>query len=418
MNSYLKVAARSSVLSRAQVQEVLQELRQFHPHIEFDTNWVETTGDRDLNTSLRTLEKTDFFTKEIDALLLSGKCRLAIHSAKDLPEPLPQGLIVVALTQGLDPSDVIVLRDGDTLFPAAKIGTSSARREQNILALRSDLICVDIRGTILQRLALLDTGIVDGVVMAEAALIRLNLTQRNRIPLPGERAALQGQLAIVALETDVEMKNLFHCLDVRPKTILYIGTDPSHFQRRPQDRVLHYPVIKIVPRPIHEVHFDNRFTHVIFTSKNAVKIFCSYFSNVSQTLIAIGTVTAQHLIAEGLTPHIIAEEETQEGLVKILSQLDWQGAHVFFPRSALSRPVLSQFFTERNIRFETCDLYDTVTYHLEPKPDLSAVDEIVFTSPSTVRAFIEIFGKLPKHKTLQAIGPITKLTLLNAKEIG
>ena len=187
----LAVGARGSPLSRVQFKEVLQELRQFYPGIELRPIFVATKGDKDLKTSLRTLEKTDFFTREIDVLQLGGGCRLSIHSAKDLPEPLPKGLVVAALTKGVDPSDSIVLRNGETLesLPVnAKIGTSSVRREKNILDLRSDLMCVNIRGIIQARLALLDKGAVDGVVIAEAALIRLGLTHRNRIALPGERA--------------------------------------------------------------------------------------------------------------------------------------------------------------------------------------------------------------------------------------
>lgn len=212
------VGARSSPLSRAQVEEVLQELKQYHPLVEFHPIWVHTTGDRDLNTSLKTLEKTDFFTKEIDALQLSGGCRISVHSAKDLPEPLRAGLAIVALTKGVDPSDSLVLRDQETfenLPLGAKIGTSSLRREKNIGDLRPDLVCVDIRGNIQARLALLDQGIVDGVVMAEAALIRMKLTHRTRMPLFGERASLQGQLAVLALENDEEMRQLFCCIDVR-----------------------------------------------------------------------------------------------------------------------------------------------------------------------------------------------------------
>lgn len=214
----LVVGARGSPLARVQIEEVLQELLQFHPDIEFQPVCIDTTGDKDRITSLRTLEKTDFFTKEIDALQLSGGCRISIHSAKDLPDPLPKGLILAALTKGLDPSDSIVLRNGETLksLPVnAKIGTSSERREKNIRDLRNDFVCVDIRGNIQTRLDLLDEGVVDGVVMAEAALIRLKLTHRTRIELPGKRAELQGQLAILALENDEEMLKLFQCIDVR-----------------------------------------------------------------------------------------------------------------------------------------------------------------------------------------------------------
>ncbi len=210
MNFSISVGARSSELSRAQFEEVAAELALYHPHVKLEPFWVETTGDKDQTTSLRTLDKTDFFTREIDALQLAGKVRLSIHSAKDLPDPLPDGLSIAALTRGVDPSDVIVLREL-TLPYGAKIGTSAERRENNVKALRADLQCVDIRGNIQSRLALLDQGIVDGVVMAEAALIRLKLTHRRRIPLPGERAPLQGQLAVLALSGDEEMLELFKC---------------------------------------------------------------------------------------------------------------------------------------------------------------------------------------------------------------
>ena len=214
----IKVGARGSPLSRAQLQEVLLELQAFHPGVAFEPVWVETTGDKDLNTSLRTLEKSNFFTQEIDALQLCGGCRISIHSAKDLPDPLPKGLCLAALTQGVDPSDSLVLREGESLesLPfGAKVGTSSVRREKNICALRTDFVCTDVRGTIHTRLALLNRGVIDALVVAEAALIRLKLTHLNRIPLPGERAALQGQLAVLACEGDEEILTLFSCIDVR-----------------------------------------------------------------------------------------------------------------------------------------------------------------------------------------------------------
>jgi hydroxymethylbilane synthase len=214
----VSVGARSSLLSRAQVQEVLLELRRFHPEAAFKPIWIETTGDLDLKTSLRFLDKTDFFTREIDALLFSQSCRIAVHSAKDVPDPLPQGLVLIALTKGVDPSDSLAFRQSeslDTLPLGAKVGTSSLRRESNVRLLRRDLVCVDIRGSIDSRLAQLDAGMVDALVVAEAALIRLGLTHRSRITLPGSSAPFQGQLAIVAREGDEEMRSLFAPLDCR-----------------------------------------------------------------------------------------------------------------------------------------------------------------------------------------------------------
>lgn len=215
----LRVGARGSRLSRVQVAEVLLELQAVHPHVDFEPVWLETTGDRDLSISLWSLDKTDFFTKEIDQKQLQGEFRIALHSAKDVPEPLASGLRIIALTKGVDSSDVIVLRHQlvqlSHLPFGAKIGTSSLRREQKIKDLRCDLVCADIRGTIDSRLEQLDAGIYDGVVMAEAALIRLGLTDRKRIPLPGECAPLQGQLAVVAHANDEEIAQLFSCIDTR-----------------------------------------------------------------------------------------------------------------------------------------------------------------------------------------------------------
>lgn len=214
----LIAGARRSPLSQAQLREVEFALFKYHQHISFSSLLVDTTGDKDLATSLRELDKTDFFTKEIDSLLLSGACRIAVHSAKDLPHPIPKGIKVVALTSGINPSDSLVLRSGEffeSLPAGAIIATSSERRETVVRQLRSDLVFQDIRGTIGQRLDKLNRHQVDGVVIAEAALIRLNMTYVNRFTLPGDTVKYQGQLAIMAREDDQEMFDLFACLDCR-----------------------------------------------------------------------------------------------------------------------------------------------------------------------------------------------------------
>lgn len=209
------------------------------------------------------------------------------------------------------------------------------------------------------------------------------------------------------------------------KTILYLGTDPVHFesQGRSPGHLIHYPVIKVVPRPVDHPELQasysdlDKYTHFIFTSKNAVKIFFTHHDPAKlkkKTVIAIGEVTAAHLSLQGITPQFTSRIESQEGLVQLLSAMDLRDAYFFMPRSSKSRPVIAQFFQEKGIRFQACDLYDTVTQALSPKPDLKLIDEIVFTSPSTVTAFLEIFGKLPKGKKLTAIGPVTQDALKQA----
>jgi len=214
----LTIGARKSALSQAQVKEVLRELHVFYPQMQPKIILLETQGDLDQKTSLRTLGKTDFFTKEVDQLLLAGHCRIAVHSAKDLPEPLPFGLQIVALTKGLDPSDALVLREGETLetLPSgAVIATSSERREEAVRKLRADFQFIDLRGTIQQRLAKLDAKQADGVVIAEAALQRLDLTHLNRVAVPGSTVPFQGRLAILSRIGDTEMEILFKPLDAK-----------------------------------------------------------------------------------------------------------------------------------------------------------------------------------------------------------
>ncbi|MCK4934449.1 MAG: hydroxymethylbilane synthase, partial [Simkaniaceae bacterium] len=164
------------------------------------------------------LDKTDFFSRDIDKAQIERKCRIAIHSAKDLMDPLPEGLKLIALTTGLDPSDVLVFRSKSHLKALPKgscIGCSSSRRENAVKKLREDLVFKEVRGPIERRLEALEKEEVDGLVVAEAAILRLKLTHLNRIKLPYVAAPLQGQLAVTALENDREMEELFATIDSR-----------------------------------------------------------------------------------------------------------------------------------------------------------------------------------------------------------
>jgi hydroxymethylbilane synthase len=199
------------------MEEIEQALLPFSPPA-FLKVFVDTAGDRDKTSSLRPLEKTNFFTDAIDEALLKGEIDVAVHSAKDLPESLPVGLKIFALTKGLDPRDAIVTREGEsfwTLPQGAIIATSSLHREEMVRKLREDLRFRDLRGTIDERLHLLEIGYADGIVVALAALIRLNLTHLPHLILEEETAPLQGKLAVVGREQDEELETLFRPLDSR-----------------------------------------------------------------------------------------------------------------------------------------------------------------------------------------------------------
>lgn len=406
----LKVGARASPLSRAQVAEVAAALKVLSPEVQLFPIYIDSMGDKDRHTSLRTLEKTDFFTREIDALLLNGECRIAVHSAKDLPESIPKGLMIVALTKGLDPTDALVFRPGEnleTLSPGAWIATSSDRRETAVKALRDDLQFIDLRGTIGERLKKLETREADGVVVAEAALLRLGFHSLNRIKIPGSTTPYQGQLAILARQGDLEMAALFEPFDIRKK-ILHTGLEP--LMETLEWRAFHLPLIKIVPRPPPKI-FVETCTHVIFGSKNAVRIALQHDPSINKLVgIAVGKGTTEVMVQNGFTEVHTAEIAQTEGIVALLDTLDLQGTRILWPHAARSRPVLRDELLKRGIPFEEWIAYDTYPISYTPI-DLSVFEEVFFSSPSTVEAFAALYPKYPTHLKLRGIGAITELSI-------
>ncbi|HEY4255250.1 MAG TPA: uroporphyrinogen-III synthase [Chlamydiales bacterium] len=401
----LSVGARSSPLSRAQFEEVLAELRPYWPRVSFSPMWIETQGDKDKTISLRNLGKTDFFTRELDELLLNRAARLAIHSAKDLPHPLPHGLSVAAFTQGLDARDALVFQDA--LRPNCLVATSSERREEAVRALYPSARFVDVRGPIGERLALLEQGKVDGVVIAEAALIRLKMTTLKRLYLPGTTVEGQGQLAILCRTDDEEMHLLCRCIDARrTKQILYLGLDPARFSCKGD--LHHHPVIQTVPiKTLPQAVYTTHFSHIVFTSPAAVKHWLSLSppSLSSAHVLALGSGTAATLREHGFLS-LVAPEPTQEGMIALLKTLTPQ--NLLWPKSAHARPLLAEYLKENHIPHLALDLYHTVTNKALPAPDVSSLDEIVFTSPSTVKAFLDLYGSFPHGVKLTPIGPVTK----------
>jgi len=195
-------------------------------------------------------------------------------------------------------------------------------------------------------------------------------------------------------------------------TVLYLGSDPERFSAERKEKIIHFPLLEIVPRPLdsppiaHLIEELPSFTHCIFTSKHTVFALRLHIQTL-KNILAIGQSTAAALKKEGITPSWVAKEETQEGIIAHLRLIDWgDDAYVLLPRSSLARSGLENFFILRGIRHQVCDLYDTRPRSVAP-PVLDAIEEIVFTSPSTVHAFRALFPTPPPHKRLTPIGPIT-----------
>jgi len=203
------------------------------------------------------------------------------------------------------------------------------------------------------------------------------------------------------------------------KTILYLGLEvPDDLA---DSNVIHCPLITITPRSMQEPEIAqmftelSAFTHLIFTSKSAVTFFMDYAAarGLENTLkdkciIAVGQKTSAKLHSYGITASHIANNETAEGVIEVLETLDLSHAYLLWPHSSLSRPLLIDWMTSQNIRYRDCILYDTIPIRPAPLPDLELCDEIVFTSSSTVDAFLEAYGRIPQNKKLTCIGPVTE----------
>lgn len=231
MGNKLRIISRQSPLALLQVDEVLRTLP---PNIEHEVIKVTSYGDKHKNVSLMSDSiSPDFFTRELDRALLDGDADIAIHSAKDLPYPLPIGIKVVALTKGGDKSDSLVSKGNVKLaeLPSgSRIGTSSAVRKAELLALRSDIEVVPIRGTIEERIAQVDDGYVDALIVATCALDRLGLSHRAAEKLPFKTHPLQGNLAITVGDKAPDwIIDLFTPFDIRREygKVTLVGFGPG-----------------------------------------------------------------------------------------------------------------------------------------------------------------------------------------------
>ncbi len=226
----LRVVARNSKLSLIQVKEVFDLLE---TPIDFEIIPVYSYGDKHKEISLLDPNlPQDFFTRELDEYIKDDKADIAIHSAKDLPFPLPDYLELIALTEGKTDKDALVSRNNLTLqdLPVnSKIGLSSKIRKENILSVRRDLQIIPLRGTIEERINYIYEGKVDAIVVALCALERLNLLHLVSEVLPFKTHPLQGKLTVVSKKGKPELKKIFYELDERKRygKVWMVGAGPG-----------------------------------------------------------------------------------------------------------------------------------------------------------------------------------------------
>ncbi|MGE8563461.1 MAG: hydroxymethylbilane synthase [Acinetobacter bohemicus] len=210
----LKIATRQSPLALWQAEHIRARLEAMHADLKVELVTFVTQGDKILDTPLAKIGGKGLFVKELEEALLDGRADLAVHSMKDVPMALPEGLTLAVICEREDPLDAFVSNTYNSfaeLPHGAKVGTSSLRRKCQILKQRPDLEIIDLRGNVGTRLSKLDAGLYDAIILASAGLKRLGLADRIRHTLQLEislPAVGQGALGLECRAADQAVLDL------------------------------------------------------------------------------------------------------------------------------------------------------------------------------------------------------------------
>lgn len=215
----LVVGTRSSQLALWQADYVISCLQQRYPGLEIEKRLMTTKGDQILNAPLAKIGGKGLFTKELETAMLAGEIDLAVHSLKDMPVVVPEGLVITAITERADSGDALVsprYNSFEELPQGAKVGTSSLRRKAQLLHARPDLNIQDLRGNVNTRLRKMEEECFDAIILAAAGLKRLGFQDRIRQLLPQTLclpAVGQGALAIETRLADTATREMLAFLN-------------------------------------------------------------------------------------------------------------------------------------------------------------------------------------------------------------
>jgi len=221
----IRIGSRKSQLALVQTYWVQEQLQKHFPDRHFEVETMSTHGDKILDVALSKIGDKGLFTKELELGMLNNEIDLAVHSLKDLPTRLPEGLVLGAVTEREDPADALVVNEKhkdkqiDTLPEGTVIGTSSLRRLAQLRYRFPHLTFKDVRGNLNTRLAKLDAGEYDALILAVAGLQRLGMGDRIHQVLPPEvslHAVGQGALGIECRADDTEVLELLKVIEHIP----------------------------------------------------------------------------------------------------------------------------------------------------------------------------------------------------------
>ena len=199
----LRIATRESQLALWQAEFIKAELQKYHPDLQVELLGMKTKGDIILDVPLAKVGGKGLFVKELEQAMLDDRADIAVHSMKDVPMEFPDGLGLAIICEREDPTDAFVSNryaNLQELPEGARVGTSSLRRQLQIRAARPDLTILDLRGNVNTRLAKLDAGEYDAIILASAGLMRLKFEDRIRSRLSVEQSLPAGGQGAVGVE--------------------------------------------------------------------------------------------------------------------------------------------------------------------------------------------------------------------------
>ncbi|MDE7169470.1 MAG: hydroxymethylbilane synthase [Mucispirillum sp.] len=221
MKKDITIATRGSKLALWQAEFIKDKLERYHKGLSCRLEIIKTTGDKILDVPLAKIGGKGLFVKEIEQALFEKKADLAVHSMKHVPMDLPDGLELYASPKAETPNDAFLsVNYGgiDELPIGARVGTSSLRRKLQLLELRPDLKVSDLRGNVQTRIQKLEDGVYDAIILAEAGLVRLGLTDMIKEVISADRmlpASCQGILGVEVRSGDTEIKEILFFLKDR-----------------------------------------------------------------------------------------------------------------------------------------------------------------------------------------------------------
>jgi len=230
MSREIRIATRKSALALWQAEYVKSRLEAAHPDVTVSLVPMVSRGDKLLDAPLAKIGGKGLFVKELETALMENQADIAVHSMKDVPMEFPEGLGLYCICEREDPRDAFVsnhYQDFDALPSGAVVGTSSLRRQAQLLARRPDLKIQFLRGNVNTRLAKLDAGEYDAIILAAAGLIRLGFGERIRSSISVEDslpAGGQGAVGIECRTGDTALHELLQCMN-DPQTALRVTAE-------------------------------------------------------------------------------------------------------------------------------------------------------------------------------------------------